>query len=63
MGVALLTAGFLPVWVGWLAIGWNLVWLIVLPFATPRDIYIPVLHHFVPLVVGVLLLMGVERAG
>jgi hypothetical protein len=63
MGVALLATGFLPAWVGWLAIGWNLLWLIVLPFASPRDIYIPVLHHFVPLVIGGHLLSGAWRTG
>jgi hypothetical protein len=61
MGAALLATGFLPAWIGWLAIGWNAIWLILLPVFSPRDIYIPVLHHFVPLCIGVLLLMGFPR--
>jgi hypothetical protein len=43
-------------WIGWATIGWNLVWLLVLPLATPRDIYFPVLHHVMPLVMGIALL-------
>jgi hypothetical protein len=60
IGVALLGSGFLPAWVAWLAIGWNLIWLVVMPIVSPRDIYIPALHHFVPLVIGVLLILGTK---
>jgi hypothetical protein len=32
------------------------VWLVVLPVITPRDIYFPVLHHVMPLMIGIALL-------
>jgi hypothetical protein len=46
----------LAAWLGWVTILWNLVWLVVLPVITPRDIYYPVLHHFAPLLIGTALL-------
>lgn len=56
LGGALLQSGMVAAWVGWLAIGWNVAWLVALPVLSPRDIYFPVLHHVVPLVVGIALL-------
>ena len=56
IGGALLQSGVLAAWIGWATILWNLVWLIVLPVITPRDIYFPVLHHVMPLVIGIALL-------
>ena len=55
-GVILLRAGFLPAWIGWAAIVWNIGWLVVLPIITPGDIYFPVLHHPIPLLIGIALL-------
>ena len=31
-------------------------WLVILPLATPKDIHFPVLHHVMPLVIGIALL-------
>ena len=56
IGAALLQAGVLPAWIGWLAIVWNIGWLVVLPLVSRRDMYFPVLHHFMPLVIGIALL-------
>ena len=56
LGVILVRTGFLPAWIGWAAIVWNLAWLVVLPLASPRDIFFPVLHHFLPLLAGIALL-------
>ena len=56
IGVILLRTGFLPAWIGWAAIAWNLAWLVALPVLSPRDIYFPVLHHTIPLVIGIALL-------
>lgn len=56
IGGALLLSGLLPAWIGWAAITWNVVWLPALLVLSRRDLYYPVLHHFVPLVVGVALL-------
>ena len=56
-GGAILHTGLLPVWVGWTTIVWNIGWLILLPLVTPNDIYFPVLHHLMPLLIGVLLLL------
>ncbi len=56
IGSSMLQAGVLAPWVGWAAVLWNIGWLVVLPLATPRDIYFPVLHHVAPLVIGIALL-------
>jgi hypothetical protein len=53
MGGALLQSGVL---IGWATILWNLAWLVVLPVATPHDVYFPVLHHVAPLLIGITLL-------
>jgi hypothetical protein len=56
IGGALLQSGALAGWIGWVAILWNLAWLVALPIASPRDMYFPVLHHVVPLLIGIALL-------
>lgn len=55
-GVALLRTGLVAGWAGWATIVWNLGWLVVLPIASPRDLYYPALHHTAPLFIGVALL-------
>ena len=52
IGGALLQAGLLARWIGWVTILWSLVWLVVLPVITPEDIYFPILHHLMPLLIG-----------
>jgi len=44
-------------WIGWATIVWNLAWLIVLAIFSRRDIYFPVLHSVMPLVMGIALLL------
>ncbi len=56
-GVALLGTGIVPGWVGWATVVWNLGWLVVLPIATPGNIYFPALHHAAPLLIGIALLV------
>ncbi len=56
IGAAILRAGLLTPWIGWMTIIWNLGWLVILPITTPSDIYFPVLHHLMPLVIGIALL-------
>ena len=56
LGGILLRAGFLPSWIGWAAIAWNIAWLVILASLTPGDIYYPVLHHVIPLLIGIALL-------
>jgi hypothetical protein len=56
IGGALLQAGLLAAWAGWLMVAWNVGWLVILPILTPGDIYFPILHHVMPLVMGLLLL-------
>lgn len=56
IGGALLQSNILPAWIGWVAIVWNLTLLIVLPIVTPGDVYYPVAHHVVPVLIGVPLL-------
>jgi hypothetical protein len=55
-GAIVVRTGFLPAWIGWAAIVWNVAWLLILPVLSPRDIYYPVLHHVIPLVIGIALL-------
>lgn len=57
VGVALVQfSGYLSS-VGWVVIAWNLAWLIILPITSPGDVYFPVLHHLMPLLMGIPLLM------
>jgi hypothetical protein len=56
-GVALLQTGVVAPWVGWATIIWNLGFLVILPIATPHNIYFPVLHHVAPLIIGISLLI------
>lgn len=55
IGGALLQVGWVASWLGALTVVWNIGWLIVLPLITPHDIYFPVLHYFLPLLLGVAL--------
>jgi hypothetical protein len=57
LGVAMLQSGLLGAWIGWASIVWNIAWLVILPLISPRDIYFPILHSLMPLVVGVALLL------
>lgn len=56
IGAALLKSNLLPAWVGWMTIAWNLILLIVLPVVTPGDLYYPIAHHPMPLLIGIALL-------
>ena len=56
IGGALHQSGLLAPWISWVTIVWNLAWLVVLPLITPRDIYFPILHHLMPLLIGSALL-------
>jgi hypothetical protein len=53
-GAALLVTGLLAAWIGWLAIGFSALGLVLL--AAMRDAP-PLLHYFVPLVIGIALLV------
>lgn len=56
IGGALLQSNLLPAWIGWTTIGWNAGLLVILPLITPGDIYFPVQHHLMPLMIGIALL-------
>jgi hypothetical protein len=58
IGGALLQAGLLAAWIGWVTIVWNVAWFVVVVRLTPRDIYFPVLHHAMPLLIGIGLLLS-----
>lgn len=58
IGGALLQSGPLPAWIGWTTVVWNLGWLVLLPLVTSGDIYFPVLHHLMPLIIGGALWFG-----
>ncbi len=55
IGGSLLQAGLLAAWIGWVILVWNMGWLMI-SLITRRGIYIPFLHHFMPLVIGIALL-------
>lgn len=57
LGAALLQSGLLAAWIGWASVVWNIAWLVILPLISGRDIYFPVLHSVMPLVVGIALLL------
>lgn len=57
IGGALLLSGLTPAWIGWLCIGWNISWLVAIPLLSPRDIYYPILHSVMPLLIGIGLLI------
>ncbi len=61
IGGALLQSGLLAAWIGWVTILWNLAWLVMLPVITPEDIYFPILHHLMPLLIGGALLWKNRR--
>lgn len=56
VGLGITLSGELPAPLGWATFAWNLAWLAILPLATPGDVYFPVLHHLMPLAIGVSLL-------
>jgi uncharacterized membrane protein YkvI len=57
VGGALLQSHMLPTWVGWITIVWNIGWLVALPMVSPDDLYYPILHHVMPLLIGIMLLL------
>jgi sterol desaturase/sphingolipid hydroxylase (fatty acid hydroxylase superfamily) len=56
VGIVLLRTGFLPSWIGWTALIWNIALLLIFSIVRPREIYYPALHHFIPLLIGIALL-------
>ncbi len=58
IGGAWLQGGLPAAWIGWATIVWNLAWLIALAIFSRRDLYYPVLHGVMPLVMGIALLWG-----
>jgi hypothetical protein len=57
IGGALIQSGLVVAWIGWFTILWNIAWLIVLSIFSRRDMYFPVLHYVMPLVIGIALLL------
>lgn len=56
VGVAIVRSGSPAQLLGWIVAGWNLAFLIILPTVSPRDMYFPVVHHLMPLAIGISLL-------
>lgn len=52
IGGGLRRARLLAPWIGWATIAWNMGWLLALPLLTPQDIYYPVLHNVMPILIG-----------
>jgi energy-converting hydrogenase Eha subunit A len=58
IGAALLHTGFAAVWVGWVTVLWNVIFLIIFIIVRPRDVYYPAIHFIAPLVIGLGLVSG-----
>lgn len=61
IGGALLQSNLLPAWIGWTTVIWNAGLLVVLLIVTPGDIYYPIAHHLMPLLIGIPLLVKTAR--
>jgi hypothetical protein len=57
IGVALIDSSVTSTAIGWITLAWNAGWIIALPLMRPADLYFPFLHHMMPAVIGVALLM------
>jgi hypothetical protein len=56
IGVAWLQSTLVPSWIGWVTLIWNIGGLVLLPTIMPGDMYFPILHHLMPLLMGITLL-------
>ncbi len=56
IGAALVQSNLLPAWIGWTTIAWNFSGFILLVVLTFGNHYIPIFHHFMPLLIGIPLL-------
>lgn len=56
IGGALLRSHMVATWIGWTTLLWNIAWLVVLPLVSPIGIYFPILHHLLPVMIGIALL-------
>jgi hypothetical protein len=61
IGAALALGELVPAWLGWLTMVWNLGWLVGLSLASPDDVYYPVLHLMMPILIGIALLRSTRR--
>jgi hypothetical protein len=57
VGGAILQSGLAAPWVGWVSIVWNVGWLAAIPRLSPREIYFPILHSVMPLLIGIALII------
>lgn len=57
IGGGVVLSGLLPAWIGWIAVVWNMAWLMVLALFARRDMYYPILHYLMPFVIGVALVV------
>jgi hypothetical protein len=57
IGCSVIQSGLMAVWVGWVSIAWNIGWLAAIPLLSPRDIYYPILHSVMPLLIGIAILI------
>ncbi len=55
IGGSLLQSSLLASWIGWATIVWSIGWLVAF-LITRLSAWIPILHHVIPLVIGIALL-------
>ena len=56
IGAGLTQSTPLPTSIGWVTLAWSLACLIILPIVRPGDMYVPGLHHLMPLIIGIALM-------
>jgi hypothetical protein len=56
LGGALVRSKLVPSSVGWLTLAWNVGFMVFLPIATPQDVYYPLIHGLMPLVIAISIL-------
>ncbi|HEX6337591.1 MAG TPA: hypothetical protein VFZ85_11595 [Jiangellaceae bacterium] len=57
IGLGLRAARLVAPWVAWTTVAWNVACPVVLRLASPDDLYFPVLHLLMPLLIGVHMLL------
>jgi hypothetical protein len=57
IGLALVRTGLVAGWTGWVTMLWSLGWLVSLPIVSPGDLYYPIVHQPMPLLLGIALLV------
>jgi peptidoglycan/LPS O-acetylase OafA/YrhL len=61
IGCALAMSELIPRWIGWATAVWNLGFLTYLVLARPWDVYFPIFHLIMPVLIGAALILRRRR--